>query len=96
MGELTRRIEGYWVYPQEAVRQGQSGAGVVALRLAQDGRLRDVGIIRSTGSATLDSYIVNAIRLAAPFRPLPCKISETAIRITLSFRYTLRPGSLKP
>ena len=39
----------------------------------QDGRIGKVDVVRSTGTAVLDQYMANAIRLAAPFPPLPSR-----------------------
>jgi TonB family protein len=86
---VKQKIEAYWVYPREARRQSQAGSGTAVLTLTQDGRLRDVSVVRSSGSDVLDRYFVDAIRLAAPFSRLPCRISEGAVPITINFAYRL-------
>jgi TonB family protein len=87
--EIKRRIFAVWVYPEAAADQNQSGSGEVVFLVKQDGRIGKVDVVRSTGTAVLDQYMANAIRLAAPFPPLPCRITEEAIPVTLSFEYFL-------
>jgi TonB family protein len=85
---IKQRIEASWAYPREAVRQGQSGSGAVVFAVKQDGRLGDVSVVRSTGVDILDRYMVEAIRLAAPFPSIPCRVAGE-VPVTLTFRYTL-------
>jgi len=87
--EIKKRIEAHWVYPQEAVRRHQSGQGVVEFVLRKDGTLRLVEIARSSGVAVLDRYVLNAIRFAAPFPPVPDQIGADGIPISLNFTYIL-------
>jgi TonB family protein len=96
--EIKRRIFAVWSYPKAAAQQNQSGSGEVVFMVKQDGRIGTVDVVRSTGSAVLDQYMANAIRLAAPFSPFPCKITEEAIPVTLSFEYVLRnpPRGFQP
>ena len=93
--KVKRQIEAHWAYPREARRQNQAGSGTLVLTVTQDGRLGDVTVVRSTGSDTLDRYIVNAVRLAAPFARMPCRVTEGAIPITVNFAYRLQ-GSIGP
>ena len=39
--------------------------------IARDGRLLDVGISKSSGYKTLDNAVLEVIRSAAPYAPLP-------------------------
>ena len=90
--ELKRRIEEKWVYPQEAARNGQSGQGDLRFFVRKDGTVRTVEIVNSSGIRILDSYIENAIRLAAPFPPIPASVGEDLIPISINFTYTLQQG----
>jgi periplasmic protein TonB len=87
--EIKRRIFAFWVYPREAAQQKQAGSGVVVFMVRRDGRIGEINIVRSTGADILDRYIENAIRLAAPFPSIPCKVTEEAVPLTLNFKYTL-------
>jgi TonB family protein len=87
--ELKRRIEEKWVYPQEAARNGQSGQGELRFVLRKDGSVRTVEIVHSTGVTILDRYIENAIRLAAPFPPIPRSVGDDVIPISINYTYVL-------
>jgi TonB family protein len=92
--EVKRRIEANWVYPQEARRSNQSGKGVVEFTILQDGRLSGpVKIVQSTGAEILDRYMVSAIRFSTPFPPVPCKLAEESVSVSLSFTYVLGRSS---
>jgi protein TonB len=87
--ELKRRIEEKWGYPAEAARRGQSGQGELRFILRKDGSVPTVEILKSSGVTLLDQYIVNAIRLAQPFPPIPTSVGEDMIPISIHFTYTL-------
>ena len=87
--ELKRRIYEKWVYPQE-VDESESGKGSVVFEVRKDGSLRSVEIVTSSGVRLFDSYIQNAIRLAAPFPPFPPSVEETVLPIKLDFSYSGR------
>ena len=46
---------------------------------------------RSSGVAILDSYAMNAVRLASPYPPLPARLGES-LRISANFNYILDHG----
>jgi periplasmic protein TonB len=92
--ELKQQIEEKWVYPSEAVQEGVSGKGVVLFEVRKDGSVRTVEIVRSSGVRILDSYIENAIRLAAPFPPFPAFIEEDVLPLHINFSYI--PGGQRP
>ncbi len=87
--ELKRRIEERWSYPTEASRQGLSGSGELRFVLRKDGSVKSVEILKSSGVRVLDSYIENAIRLAAPFPPVPASVGGDVIPISINFNYRL-------
>ncbi len=88
-GEVKRRIEDKWVYPQEASRKGQSGQGEVRLVIRQNGSLESLEMVRSTGTPILDRYVENAIRLALPFPSMPAEAGQDPVTMTFTFTYQL-------
>lgn len=90
--ELKRRIENNWSYPTEAARNGQTGQGDLRFVLRQDGSVRTVEIVNSSGVRILDSYIANAIRLASPFPPIPPSLGEDMLLISINYTYVLGGG----
>jgi len=87
--ELKKRIEAKWGYPEQALQRHQSGQGVIRFILQKDGSVREVDVLRSTGVRILDRYIVNAVRFASPFPPIPGNVAEDAIPISMNFVYTI-------
>jgi protein TonB len=59
--------------------RGQSttdrGLVVTRLTLARDGGVLDVSLLRSSGSPALDNAVVQTIRSASPFPPLPADLA---------------------
>jgi protein TonB len=94
-GEIKRRIEERWVYPQEAARKGQSGEGALRFVLRKDGSVQTVEIVRSSGVRVLDRNIEQAIRMAQPFPSIPASVGEDVIPISIDFTYVLS-GSRAP
>jgi TonB family protein len=91
--QIKRQIEAHWVYPSDAVRKRQSGQGLLEFGVRKDGSLRLVKIVQSSGFEILDRYIANAVRLAAPFPPIPDRIGRESLWIgPLPFTYVLDSG----
>lgn len=58
-------------YPEEARRQGLTGELVLDVTLRQDGSVKYMTVLRSSGSSILDEAALRIVRLAAPFAPFP-------------------------
>lgn len=86
---MRKAIELVWNYPYEAVRRGLRGEVGLEFSIAKDGSVSKVRVISSSGHQILDNAIVEAIKLAAPFGPLPPGIDKEKLTITGSFRYIL-------
>ena len=87
---LRKAIELAWNYPAQAVRRGQEGVVHLRFAIAADGTASKIKIVRSSGYRLLDVAIVDAIRLASPFSPLPRNLKREQLTITGSFHYILR------
>lgn len=83
---VARKISQHQQFIQNVTKE----AGSVTLRLviARDGRLLEVGVIRSSGLPSLDNASVNMIRQAAPYPALPPEIggSQHSFTLPLYFR----------
>ncbi len=86
---MRKAIEMVWVYPSEAVRRGLQGETLVEFTIKRDGTLARVKVVQSSGYKVLDDAIVEALRLAAPYAPLPSGFKEDRLTVTGSFRYVL-------
>ena len=86
---LRKAFELVWIYPMEARRQGMQGVVDAEFVISKDGSLKTIKVIRSSGYRVLDDAVVDALRLAAPFSPLPSGIGREKILVSGSFRYVL-------
>jgi protein TonB len=86
---LKARIFFVWKYPDEAIQKGQQGKVSISFMLDSKGELVDIGILKSSGSYSLDSAAMAAIEQASPFGPLPRDISGKPLKITGHFCYVL-------
>ncbi len=87
---LRKAIELAWSYPAQAVRRGQQGIVRLRFAIAADGTASKIKVTRSSGYRLLDVAIVDAVRLASPFSPLPKGFKREQLTITGSFHYILR------
>lgn len=88
--KLRRAVELVWVYPQRAVQRRQRG--VVKLRFAidADGTASKIKVTKSSGYKILDRAVIDAIKLASPFSPLPHGFGRDEITVRGSFWYILQ------
>lgn len=83
MSELQRRIKMNWDPP----RNEKNKRVVVLMKIAKNGRLLSVKILRSSDSSNVDKAALNAVELTAPFRPLPSGFIGNSIDINFTFDY---------
>lgn len=90
--DLKRRIRQKWIPPVAFAQLGAiHGYTWVHFRIYPDGKMEDLSIVETEGHDSLHRSSVNAIKGAAPFRPLPDKFPEDFLEITFGFYYLL-PG----
>jgi len=90
--DLKRRIRQKWIPPVAFAQLGAiHGYTWVNFRIYPDGRMEQLGIVETEGHDSLHRSSVNAIKGAAPFRPLPNHFPEDFLEITFGFYYLL-PG----
>lgn len=82
---LLQRIERVKHYPSGARRSGMEGTVEVEFRIAGDGGVEGVKVVKSSGFTLLDEASVETIRRAAPLPIIP-----GTIRVPISYR--LRDG----
>lgn len=85
MRELQRRVKMNWDPP----RENKSKQVVLIFRIAKDGRLLSHSIFKSSGSQNVDGAALRAVRLAAPFKPLPSDYLGDFIDIQFTFDYNV-------
>lgn len=65
----------------------EQGVVVTRLTLARDGRLLDVALARSSGFPDLDRGVMETVRQASPFAPLPPDIAADRFTILVPISY---------
>ena len=79
----------YGIMPKEAIN-GPKGKVIVEFGIKKDGSFSEKPRVeQGSGHNTLDDATVNAIRLAAPFNPLPADYKSKEIRLRMVFLYNL-------
>jgi protein TonB len=71
--QIVTKISRYRFLSREQ-NSAARGLVVTRLRLARDGQVLDVSLLKSSGSPALDSAVVQTIRQASPFPPLPADL----------------------
>ena len=86
---LRRSIELVWHYPRRAVIRGLEGTVGLKFSIGKDGNAYKLRVVKSSGYKELDQAIVNAVKLASPFSPIPDGFGKESMTITGSFSYVL-------
>ena len=86
---LRKAIEMAWIYPKVAALQGKQGKVRLVFTIEKDGSLSRLKVTQSSGYKILDQSILQAIRMASPFAPLPATFDKDALTITGAFVYIL-------
>ena len=83
-------------YPGEAKRRGIRGNLMLDVVLRNDGSVKDVVVVRSSGHKMLDDAAVTIVRLSSPFAEFPpeirAEVDELSITRTWKFNDTLSAG----
>lgn len=85
MRELQRRIKMNWNPP----KGNESKRVVLLFKIAKDGRLLSCSVFKSSGLPSADSAATNAVKLTAPFKPLPAEFKGQSIDIQFTFDYNV-------
>lgn len=70
-------------FPAEAFEQGCTGRVIVKFIVDWDGEVEDVGLLKSSGCASLDEELLNLVRNSPPWR------SAKEGGVCVPFQYTL-------
>lgn len=86
---VRKAFELVWTYPSEAVRRGLQGEVKLEFTIQKDGAVNRIRVLDSSGHKILDDAVIEAIKLASPFAPLPKGMNKDRLTIVGSFRYVL-------
>lgn len=84
---LKQKIQGVWIYPNDAARAGIGGSLTVEFAVGSDGRLLYANLLDSSGHNLLDQSALRAIQTAAPYYPFPPRMKTKRLRIRANFIY---------
>ena len=82
---LRKKIREKWVIPNDVWTAGRPRNSMVLMIIAKDGRLSGVSLQYASGASGFDEAAITAIKLAAPFPPIPDSISRGRLPITAGF-----------
>jgi TonB family protein len=90
MLKVRQRIYANWGYPYEAQTRGLHGKLVIEFHIAKDGQLLKAEIVESSGENILDTFALNAVKLAQRYPPLPDAMRRDVLPVIGIFVYSLR------
>ncbi len=85
MRDLQRRIKTNWNPP----KGNESKRVVLLFKIAKDGRLLSCSVFKSSGLPNADKAALDAVKLTAPFKPLPVEYKGASIDIQFTFDYNV-------
>lgn len=85
MRDLQDRIKRRWEPP----RGNESKRVVLLFKIAKDGRLLSVSMVKSSGLPAADKAAISAVENAAPFKPLPPEFRGSNVEIQFTFDYNV-------
>lgn len=90
MRDLQRRIKYNWHPP----KGNESKRVVLLFKIAKSGQLLSCRVFKSSGLPAADQAALNAVKLTAPFRPLPVEYKGSNIDIQFTFDYNVFGASM--
>jgi protein TonB len=84
--QIVRRLSQARFYPTTH-EESERGLVVVRLTIGRDGRLLAVVLARPSGSPALDRGVMDAIRKASPFAPLPAEVAADSLTFIVPINY---------
>ncbi len=89
---LACQIEEHMAYPEQAIRDRVGGRLLVEFSVAKDGRVESAQVREPSGHVALDNASLLAIRLAAPFPPIPPQLGKDQLAISAVFHWIFDEG----
>lgn len=86
---VKQRIEQVRRYPAWARKQGIEGIVRVSFIVLATGEAKGISIIGSSGSRILDAEVIDTIKRASPFAPIPKGAGASSIQMDVSLVFTL-------
>lgn len=87
---LRQYIDEHKIYPKNAKRLKQTGIVTVKFRVMEDGTLKNVSVIDSSGFDLLDQAARELLENISHVRAIPKEMGNDSIDVTLPIEYTMR------
>jgi protein TonB len=84
--QVIQKLSRYRYYPKSR-EESEHGVVVTRVTVARDGRVLDVELARSSGFPTLDRGVMDTIRQASPFAPLPVEVADSQMSFIVPVSY---------
>ena len=84
---MYQRIDSIVRYPRELALELEQGEVVVAFTLFANGTIGDVRLLKSSGFEAFDDELTRALRVAAPFGPVPLSLRGRSDRVAVTAPY---------
>ena len=86
---VQEQIAAKWGFPLAAGQRRLEGDLLIESRIAKDGGLERVWLLRSSGIPAFDEAALTAVQGAQPFPPVLDELAKQAIAINATFRYRI-------
>ncbi|MBS1995769.1 MAG: TonB family protein [Cyanobacteria bacterium SZAS LIN-2] len=92
MADMSKKIKAAWHQPPESFSYRIS----VSYDVLNHGRVKDIEVTRSSGSAIADKAAVDAVKSAAPFTDIDCKNPDEQFSMDFAFDYNFHQNPSNP
>jgi protein TonB len=86
---VRAKIERHKRYPESARKAKVQGRAQVSFRITAQGEVQGLTLVKGTGSETLDTAAVEAVKKAAPFTRPPLELFNGLPQVTLTILFEL-------
>jgi TonB family protein len=75
---LTKKVYPLWedAFPMWARAEGRGGIAVIGVKLAANGAIRELFVVRASGFPEFDRKVTHALEQASPYGPLPRRVRD--------------------
>lgn len=87
---IRQLIDERKVYPKNAKRLKQMGTVTVKFKLLDDGTIKNISIVDSSGFELLDQSAKELLENIGRFRPIPKELGNESMDLSIPIEYTLR------
>jgi TonB family protein len=84
---MYQRLDSIIRYPRDLALELEQGEVVVAFTLFADGSIGDLRLLKSSGFEGFDDELTRALRVAAPFGPVPLSLRGRSDRVAVTAPY---------